>query len=217
MTPNRDNLCRAAPFDRPETFRRKIRDTSVSRISPQGKTLNRGSLFKFYRDLIVAALMTGLVIGTLIGLAEGASVLINEGLLGRYNELLSWAIAFDAPTLIAIEIGLAVLSSLFLLAQSNFPPARALIPLLSGETVFVAVLALGIWTLGSSHFSLLARAPFVVIIVSALVGLALALLTLAVLFELLEHVQFFRRLRARYWLTAEAAVLIAVVAFGMTH
>jgi arylsulfatase A-like enzyme len=71
--------------------------------------------------------MLGLGFGTLLGLIEGITALVSNGQFGRYNDLVPWAILFDASTLTAVELLAAVLIQLPFLYRRHLPSARVLV------------------------------------------------------------------------------------------
>ena len=68
-----------------------------------------------WRAHLTVALLVGLILGAIVGVLEGVSVLLSQDLLGRYNELVAWSIAFDTFAIVAVELALAFLNAWYLL------------------------------------------------------------------------------------------------------
>ncbi len=172
---------------------------------------------QIWRAHLTVALLVGLVLGTAVGLTEGISVLLSQELLGRYNELVAWSIAFDASAVIAVEIGLAVLNALvFTVMQYEAVPYR-LVALQLGESAFASTLAFGLWTNGIANPPLLASHPISIIGQPVIVGILLGELVLVTTKFVIDQLPLLRRLRVRYWLIAEGLIIIGAVAFGFSH
>ncbi|MGB8645269.1 MAG: hypothetical protein WCF84_08525 [Anaerolineae bacterium] len=176
-----------------------------------------GMLVQIVRGHFLVAFMVGLVVGTLIGAGEGLGVLFTQEVFGRYNELVAWAIVIDAGALIAVECALAVIGGLICLARRLVAPLRHLVALQLGETAFITVFGVGLWSQGIANPALLGSNPLGALWRSALVGLVLGEATLALVMWLTDYSAFVRGLRARYWLALEAVVLIIAIAFGFTY
>ncbi len=175
------------------------------------------NLVRIARAHFIVALLVGLVVGTFIGLAEGLWVLLSQGVLGRYNELVAWAILIDASAMIAVEFGLALISGLICFMLRLTPLPRRLVALQLGETAFTMVFGPGIWSQGTVAPASFVTNPVGVILPPALAGLLLGELVLAISLWITERASFVHRLRARYWLAFEAGVVIAAIAFGFSH
>jgi hypothetical protein len=175
------------------------------------------NLAHIVRVHFIVALLVGLVVGTFIGLGEGVTVLLSEGVLGRYNELVAWAIVVDASAMIAVEFGLAIISGLIFFLTRRVPILRRLVALQLGETVFVMAFALGLWSQGTAAPAAWVTNPVGVILPPALVGLLLGEFALATSMWIMEHAPLVRRLHARDWLILEAAVVMVAIAFGFIH
>ncbi len=175
------------------------------------------TLLRIWRSHLVVAFLVGLVVGTLIGCAEGLYALWGQEVFGRYNELVAWAMFIDASALIAAQFALALLGGLFLFLGRLTPTPRGLVPLQLGETVFTLVFAYRIWTVGIANPALWFTNVLGLVLPPALIGLALGEFALVGTLWLMEHVPFMLRLRARYWLIAEAIVAVLAVAFAFTH
>ncbi len=160
--------------------------------------------------------MVGLIVGTLIGIAEGIRVLLDQNLMGQYNDLVAWAILADAATLIAAELVLAVFNGLVLGILRQSPPLSALVPLQLAETGYLLVLTQGLWATGSANPHLLASNPLTVLAFPAIAGLALGLTVLVIAFKSI-HLSIFQHFHPRYWLAAELIVIIAAIAFGLNR
>ncbi len=76
--------------------------------------MHPGNLLRSGWVHFTVALLVGLVLGTGIGIGEGVWVLLSQGVLGRYDELVAWAIVVDAGALIGVEFGLALLGGVIL-------------------------------------------------------------------------------------------------------
>jgi hypothetical protein len=176
-----------------------------------------GSLLQIWRSHLVVALLVGLVVGTGIGIGEGISVLQSEGLFGRYNELVAWAIVFDAPATIALEIGLAIISaSLFTLIR-RVPSRPGLVALQLGETAFAGALVVGVWLESTSSRSWFAGGWLRVLLPPSIAGVLLGVSVLTLTMWIVEHAHFLHRLQLRYWLVLEAVAVVAAVAFGFSR
>lgn len=170
-----------------------------------------------WRAHLTVALLVGLVLGTSVGLLEGISVLVSQELLGRYNELVAWAILFDTSAIIAVEIGLAILNALVFTVMQFEVVSYRLVALQLGESVFAATLAFGLWTQGTANPHLLATSPISVIWQPALAGILLGEIVLAAAKWVVDQMPLIRRLDARYWLVAEAVIVFGAVAFGFSR
>jgi len=175
------------------------------------------NLIQVWVTHFVVALWVGIILGTIVGLVEGISVLVSQDLVGRYNELVAWAIVFDASAVIALEFGIGFLSALVFTVERRAVSPYRLVSLQIGESAYAFALAAGIWSRGTADPALvtsnlpgLMGVPFVT---SAILGACALLVTRWVVGRL----PLFRRLSPRYWLIAEAAVLVGVVAFSFTH
>jgi hypothetical protein len=173
------------------------------------------TVLQIVRVHIVVAFLVGLIVGTLIGLGEGVNALLSQGVLGRYDELVAWAIAVDASALIAVEFGLAVISGVIFLVRRREPVPRWLVALQLGETVFILTFALILWSQGTVDPYSISDNPLGVLLPAALAGLGLGELTLIGSMWLMVHAPFLARLRARYWLLAETAVVLLAVVFAI--
>ncbi len=179
--------------------------------------MDSNRFIQMWRAHLTVAFFVGLALGIAVGLVDGISVLVLQGLLGRYNELVAWAILFDACAIIAVEVGLAVLNAIiFTVLRWETVPYR-LVALLLGESVFTATLAFGLWTQGTENLHLLATSPINVILFPAIVGIVLGEIALAVIRLIVDQLPLIRRLNAPYWLAAEAVVVIGAVAFSLTR
>ncbi len=172
------------------------------------------TLWQIAKTHFVVALMVGLVVGTLIGLCESLYALISLELVGRYNELVAWAIVIDASALIAAEFGFALLSGLIFLFRRRVPLPRQLVSLQLGETVFALVFAQSLWSQGFADASVFTRNLPGVILPPAALGLVLGECILAASMWITDHAPFTRRLRARYWLLLEAATIVVAIIVG---
>lgn len=170
-----------------------------------------------WRTHLTVALLAGLLLGAFVGLYEGVSVLLSQDLLGRYNELVAWSIAFDTSAIVAAEIGLAVLNAIIftVLAYESVP--HHLVALQVAESVFAATIAFGLWTNGIANIHLLATSPISVIGPPGLVGILLGELVLVIVKSILDWMPRLRRLTARYWLIAEGVIVLGAVAFSFIH
>lgn len=175
------------------------------------------TLLKIWRIHFVVALLVGLVVGTLIGIGEGIWVLQSQGLFGRYNELVAWAIAFDAPAMVGVELGLAVLSAIFFSFMEKVPSIRGLVSLQLGETAYVLVLGWGIWLEGSVNPAVFVGTSLLILLPFAAFALALGQFVLAVAIMLLERAPILQSFRIRYLLALEAIVIAIAIAFGFSR
>ena len=176
-----------------------------------------GNLIEIWRVHFIVALLVGLVVGTCIGVGEGVAVLQTQGLFGRYNELVAWAIAFDAPATIAVEFGLAIISGLIFSFIRLVPGRRQLVAMQLGETVFVIALATGLWSFYTAKSSLFPGNPVEALLLAGLAGIMLGGLVLAISMWVTDHAPFVRLLRVRYWLLLELVVVASAIAFGFSH
>lgn len=176
-----------------------------------------GALAQIWRAHIVVAVLVGLVVGTGIGVGEGIAVLQSQELFGRYNELVAWAIAFDASAMIALEVAIAIVGGIMFSFARVVPIWRHLVALQLGETAFAAVLGIGIWQQGNQNPAIFAGDPIGALLPLGLEGLIIGAAVLALSFWLAEHAPFVRKLRIRYWLVFEAVVVVSAVAFGFSH
>ncbi len=176
-----------------------------------------GTLKRIWQAHFTVALLVGLVLGTCIGLAEGISTILSQGVLGRYNELVAWAILIDASAMVAVEFGLALVSGLVFCLARRVPLPRHLVPLQLGETVFILLLAQGLWSQGTLNPAPFFRNPLGVVLPPALVGLVLGEGLLALSWWTVEHARFLQRLRVRYWLVLESVVALIVIAFSFSR
>lgn len=174
-------------------------------------------LLKIWRIHLVVALLVGLAIGTLIGLGEGIWVLQSESLFGRYNELVAWAIAFDVPAMVAVELGLALISGLFFSIMERVPSIRGLVSLQLGETAFALALGWGVWLEGTGNPSVFGGASLLRLVPFAAFALALGQLVLAVAMMLPDRMPIVERFRVRYLLVLEAVVIVIAIAFGFSR
>jgi hypothetical protein len=176
-----------------------------------------GKLLQIWRAHLIVALLVGLVVGTCIGVGEGIAVLQIQGLFGRYNELVAWAIAFDAPAAIAVELGLGFVSGLIFSLMRIVPGRRQLVSLQLGETAFVIALAVGVWSGGTADPAVLASNPLGVLLPAGVVGLLLGGLVLSISMWLTVHAPLIRKLHARSWLLFEAVVVVIAIVFGFSR
>lgn len=174
-------------------------------------------LVQIWQAHLIVALMVGLVVGTAVGAGEGIMVLQTQGLFGRYNELIAWAIAFDAPAVIAAELVLALISGLLFSIIRVVPLKRHLVGLQLGETVLAMSLAYSVWSQGNTDPSIFARNMIGGLLWPAAIGLFAGELVLVASIWISDRAPFVRNLRARYWLLFEAAVVVIAVAFGFSH
>ena len=170
-----------------------------------------------WRLHLTVALLVGLILGAIVGVFEGVSVLLSQGLLGRYDELIAWSIAVNTFAIVAVELGLAVLNAIIFSVMQFESEAHDLVALVLAESVFVAVTAFGLWTRGIADPHLLATSTIRVIGLPALVGIVLGELVLAPVKLTLDRVPLLRRLSARYWIAAEGLVVIVAVAFSFSR
>lgn len=170
-----------------------------------------------WRVHLTVALLVGLILGAIVGVFEGVAVLLSQDLMGRYNELVAWSIAFDTFAIVAVELGLAILNAIIFNVMQFEPLSHDLVALVLAESVFVAITAFGLWTQGITDPHLLATSPIRVIGQPALVGIVLGELVLVPVKLTLDRVPLLRRLSARYWLVAEGLVVIGAVAFSFSH
>ena len=178
----------------------------------------RSSRFaQIWRAHLTVAFLAGLILGATVGLAEGITVLVSQGLQGRYNELVAWAILFDTCAVVAVEIGLAVLNAvIFTLKQFEAVPYR-LVALQLGESFFAATLAFGLWTQGTANPRLLSTNFVSVIWQPAIAGILLGEIVLVMVNLVVDQLPLIRRLDVRFWLVAEAVIVIGAIAFSFTH
>ncbi len=179
--------------------------------------MNLKSLVNLWYTHFLAAFWVGIVLGTIVGLAEGVSVLLSQDLVGRYNELVAWAIVFDASAVVAVEFFFGFLSVLVFTVERRVVSPYRLVALQIGESVFAGAFALGLWVQGTtdpglfvSNLAGLIRLP---LIAAALLG-AVALLVSR---WVIERIPPIRRLSPRYWMVAEAAVLVGAIAFSFSR
>jgi hypothetical protein len=170
-----------------------------------------------WRIHLTIALLAGLILGACVGVYEGVSVLLSQELLGRYNELVAWSIAFDTSAIVAVEIGLSVLNAIVFTVMAFESVPHHLVALQLGESVFAAITAFGLWTQGTAQPHLLATSPISVIGPPGLVGILLGELVLVIIKSMLDRMPLLRRLTVRYWLVAEGVVVLGAVAFSFTH
>jgi hypothetical protein len=176
-----------------------------------------GGLLQIWRSHLIVALLVGLVVGTGLGVAEGLSVLHVEGLFGRYNELVAWAIVFDAPATIVVELALAVISAAMFSLMRLVPMRRHLVALQLGETAFAGMLIAGIWLEVTVSPAWSEGSWLVILLPSAIAGILLGGFVLGITMWIIERASFVQRLQARYWVALEAVVLLAAIAFGFSR
>jgi hypothetical protein len=179
--------------------------------------MRQHKLVQIWRELAVTALLVGLVLGTCIGVAEGAYVLLSENVVGRYNELVGWAIVVDASAMVGVELVLALLNGPILYLRHIAPVPRKLVSLFLGESAFLMILASGMWSRGIADPMVFARDPLGAVLQSAVVGLILGAVVLAASMWITERALFFRRARVRYWLAFEAVVIVVAILFGFSR
>ncbi len=175
------------------------------------------TLKQIWQTHFSVALLVGLIVGTGLGLLEGIYVLLSQGVLGRYNELVAWAILIDASVMVSVEWGLALVSGLVFCWARRVPIPRHLVSLQLGETAFILWLAQGLWSQGTLNPSPFFRDPLGVVLPPALVGLVLGEAILALSWWIIGHALFLQRLRARYWLVLESVVALIVIAFSFSR
>ncbi len=178
----------------------------------QAKIKTAADLIKLVRVQFVVALMVGLVLGTVIGIGEGVWVLYSQEVFGRYNELLAWAILIDAGGMIALELALGLIACIFLSLFRLLPSPRQLVPLQLGATAFALALGWGLWWRGLADPSAFFTNASAVIVVPAILGFALGEAVLAGSMWVTARVPFVYRIKGRYWLFFEGAVMVAAVA-----
>lgn len=179
--------------------------------------MKRSGISQTFRAHLTVALLVGLILGAIVGVFEGVSVLLSQDLMGRYNELVAWSIAFDTSAIVALEIGLAVLNAMIFIVMQFESVSRDLVALLLAESVFAGITAVGLWTQGTADPRLLAASPIRVIGLPALAGIVLGGFVLVPVKLMLDRIPLLRHLRARYWFIAEGLVVIGAVAFSFTH
>lgn len=163
------------------------------------------------------AVLVGLVIGTVIGAAEGIWVLQSQGLFGRYNELIAWAIVFDAPAMIGLEVGLAIISGVFFSFMEKAPTLRGLVSLQLGETAFVSVLGYSVWLRGTANPADLVGASLLPLLPVAIWSLLFGELVLGVALWVFERAPVLRRFQIRHLLAVEVVVILVAIAFGFSR
>lgn len=176
-----------------------------------------GTLVHIWKTQLGVAITVGLLVGTLIGVGEGIAVLVTQGLVGRYNELIAWAIAFDAPATVIVELGLAIISGVILSVARFVPVRRNLTAMQLGETAFVGTVAVGIWSTGMGSPALISTNWLAVLLAPAVAGILLGGLVLALIVWLCEHTPVIRRMKIGYWIVLEAGVVMAAVAYGFSR
>jgi hypothetical protein len=176
-----------------------------------------GTFLQIWRAHLIVALMVGLVIGTFIGVIEGIAVLQTQGLFGRYNELVAWAIAFDAPATIGVELALGVVSGLIFSFMRVVPGRRQLVSLQLGETAFVLPVAVRVWSAGTADPANFAGNSLGVLLPVGVVGLLLGGLVLAISMWITDHASLIRRLNPRSWLVFEVVVVVVAIIFGFSR
>lgn len=179
--------------------------------------MNLKNLIHVWVTHLIVSLWVGIILGTIIGLIEGISVLVSQDLVGRYNELVAWAIVFDASAVVAVELGIGFLSALVFTAERRALSPYRLVALQIGESAFAFALAMGIWAEGTADPTLPVSNPLGLIGLPFVASAAAGACALVVSRWMLEQMPLFRRLRPRYWLVAEAAVLVGAIAFSFSH
>lgn len=179
--------------------------------------MNSRNLLRLWSTHLAVAFWVGIVLGTIVGLYEGASVLLTEDLVGRYNELVAWAIAFDASAVVAVEFFFAFLSALIFTAERRPVIPFRLVALQIGESVFGLVFAVGAWNNGMADPLSPVTNPAGLIGLPLLVGALAGAVALLLSRWTLERIPLIRRLSPRYWLVAEAAVVVGAILFGFSH
>ncbi len=172
---------------------------------------------RIWRAHLTVAFLAGLILGTAAGLIESISVLVVQGLLGRYNELVAWAILFDTFAIVAVEIGLATLNAVIFTVKQYEAVLYRLVALQLGDSVFAATLVVGLWTQGTANPHLLATSPISVIWQPAITGIVLGEIVQVIAKLVVDQLPLIRRLDARFWLAAEAIIVIGAIAFSFMH
>jgi arylsulfatase A-like enzyme len=175
-----------------------------------------------WRTHLGIVVLVGVGSAALAGWTEGLWVLSSEQLFGRYNELVAWAIAFDAGALIGFGLVVALVSEWLSRRMRRSLTSRALVSMHLGAAAFLLALGWGVWSQGlvataqtTANFSgwirqlpsLLAPAALVALLVGDGAWLSVTWLT--------THRRFTRRLSARVWLVGEGILLLAALAFGL--
>ncbi len=162
-----------------------------------------------------AALLVGIGVGTVLGFVEGSYALVSGGLVGRYNNLVIWAILFDASALTALELASALVVELVLLPRRRLPSPISLVSLQLGVGVLGATVAWTAWSLDRANPSSLIANGLKPLEPAAMLGLLLGAIVALVTYGLVTRWRALRQLNARVWFAVEALVWLVALGFGL--
>lgn len=175
---------------------------------------NGHTRWQIWRSHLIIALVVGLGLGMLVGWAEGIGVLESQHLFGRYDELVPWAIAFDAGALIVFGLVLACVSEfIFLITRQDLSPDE-MASFQLGTAVSAVVMVCIVSSLNIAAKAYLANAPRILLptIIAGLLagGIAYTLARRIAARHVLSRV-----LNPRTWLVGEIVVLVTMVGFSL--
>ena len=176
---------------------------------------NEHTRWQILRSHLAIALLVGLGLGVLVGWIEGIGVLETQHLFGRYDELVPWAIVFDAGALIAFGIAIAVASEVIFLVMRQRPVTEDLVSFQIGVSVSAVVMA---WSVAAQNIldpqTYLANA-IRILTPSVIAGVLAGGIAFAGARRVAAQRAWAQRLKARTWLVGDIVVLVAAVGFSL--
>ena len=168
-----------------------------------------------WRVHLTIAILVGLGLGVLVGWTEGITALETQHLFGRYDELVPWAIAFDASALIALGVALAITSEIIFFITRQRPAAEDLVSFQIGVSVTAVVMAGSVAVQNMSNSQAYLANAFRILAPSIIAGVLAAGVALVVARRIAAQRVWMQRLKARTWLVGDIVVLVAAVGFSL--
>jgi arylsulfatase A-like enzyme len=175
---------------------------------------NEHTRWQIWRLHLIIALLVGLGLGVLVGWAEGIGVLESQHLFGRYDELVPWAIVFDAGALIVLGLSLACVSEFLFLITHQEPALEELFSFQLGTAVSAVVMGWIVASLNIDAQGYLANAARILLPTLA-AGLLAGGIGYALARRITARRALARALNPRTWLAGEVIILVAAVGWSL--
>ncbi len=162
-----------------------------------------------------AALLIGLVLGTLLGIAEGLSVLSWQHLWGQYDELVPWSILANAGLLAAWELVTALAVGLIVRILHYRPSLRFLVALQLGLGILALVVGIGFWSANKADPTLPVLKNLDQMNSAFIFATLLAALIALVAYLVASRAPRLSRLGFRPWIVLLVVAWVGAILFGL--